>query len=135
MARRPVVVSRELAEGAAKFSAWRRRRRRGTRIPDSLWSLAVSLAKRHGVSATAIGLGVDYYSLRDRVGSGVSVSSSERAGAPTPSFVELPAPLFGGACDGVLELRHDPGRSLRMQWRGPTAPDLAALSRDFWESR
>jgi hypothetical protein len=53
-------LPKDLSRGHDRFSAWRARRSRGSRIPQSLWTLAVRLARTHGVSRTANVLGVDY---------------------------------------------------------------------------
>jgi hypothetical protein len=52
MARRTGAVREwELQRGSARFSEWRRTRRRGPPIPVELWELrAVGLAQRQGVS-------------------------------------------------------------------------------------
>jgi hypothetical protein len=53
-----------------------------SRIPQPLWTLAVELVRRHGVSRTAIALGLDYYQLKRR--------AAATAAAPSgPTFVEL----------------------------------------------
>jgi hypothetical protein len=42
---------KSLAPGPDRFEAWRQSRKVGAWIPDKLWSLAVTLAELHGVSA------------------------------------------------------------------------------------
>src|SRR5689334_3718920 len=82
------ALPKDLAQGRRCFKAWRERRQGGHRIPKRLWALAVRLVSRHGISRTASALGLDYYSLKERV---------EAAGQQPPSrcsaFVELPAPV------------------------------------------
>ena len=56
----------DLVRGRTRFQAWRTRRKVGTRIPRTLWALAVRLAKTHGVCRAATALGLDYYSLKKR---------------------------------------------------------------------
>lgn len=137
MGRRSGERSGELAAGLAKFEAWRRTRVRGARIPRRLWELAESLAKRHGVSATAQALKVGYYSLQDRLATNPMTSAnSSGAEAGSAAFVQLPVSSLGSSsCDCLIELEHEAGRRLRIQWRGSAVPDLAALSREFWENR
>lgn len=139
--RTKVAWAAELAEGAARFANWRRRREAGTRIPAALWELAVELARRHGVSRTSQALRVGYYSLQERVAASVSTSVVPTAGAamvtPTksPAFVELTPAPFAAACECAIEFEKPCGAKLRVQVRGPQLPDLAALGRAFWESR
>ncbi len=49
-----------LLSGAIAFREWRGIRRRGARIPETLWGMAVSLAEDHGVSKTSQALRLDY---------------------------------------------------------------------------
>ena len=56
-----------LARGRDRFEAWRRSRNVGARIPEKLWSLAVTLADAHGVSRTASALKLDYNALKERI--------------------------------------------------------------------
>ena len=57
----------DLVQGQSRFEAWRGLRKVGSRIPQSLWKLAVRLANAHGVSRTALALRIDYYGLKKRV--------------------------------------------------------------------
>ena len=80
-------VPAELTRAAARWAQWRRTRRLGARIPESLWKLALELAARHGVSRTAIALRVDYYALKKRLD---AQTPPRRVGsAAAPAFVEL----------------------------------------------
>ena len=74
-------VPATLARLERRFSAWRRSRAVGQRIPDPLWTAAVQVAAEHGVNQTASVLSLDYYSLKKRV-------DGRRASSAT--FVELP---------------------------------------------
>lgn len=47
----------DLERARSRFRAWRSCRKIGTRIPRTLWALAVRLAKAHGVCRTAAALG------------------------------------------------------------------------------
>lgn len=127
MGRWPDSVPAELRRAAAKFAAWRRTRRDGTRIPQSLWEMAVQLARVHGVAATARALKLDYYSLKKRLG------ASHVATPPRPAFIELasglPAPR-----ECIIEFEDVSGARLRVHLKGHEAPDLAALSHRFWDA-
>ena len=70
-------LPKDLAKGRRRFQAWRERRQGGRRIPQPLWALAVRLVSRHGISRTASALGLDYYSLKERV--------ETAANEPTPN--------------------------------------------------
>lgn len=117
-----------LARGRSRFAAWRRQRSVGARIPRALWALAVRLAERHGVSATANALGLDYYSLKKQV-----AAAAGQGPANGPAFVELPAPMvLGKQCHFELDNGH--GVRMRGQLVGCETADVAALVRSFWKA-
>jgi hypothetical protein len=116
-----------LAHVREQFKAWRRSRKVGARIPDQLWSLAVTLAETHGLSRTASSLKLDYYSLKNRV-AGRNCDSSTVA----PAFVELSPPsLAPSTIECVLEMEDGLGARIRVHLRGCEIPDLADLCRSF----
>jgi hypothetical protein len=49
------------------------------------------------------------------------------------TFLELVPPRAVGLSECLIELE-GPRGTMRIQWKGDTAPDLAALSRILWES-
>jgi hypothetical protein len=99
----------------------------GSRIPDQLWSLAVTLAEAHGLNRTASVLKLDYYTLKNRV-TGRSCDSSSVA----PAFIELsPPPLAPSTTECVIELEDGLGARMRVHLRGGEIPDLAELCRSF----
>jgi hypothetical protein len=104
---------------------WRGRRKSGSRIPQTLWTIAVRLAKTHGVSRTATVLGLDFYGLKTRVDAATS-----RTQAGPPSFIELTPPVrFAKQCH--FELDNGSGAIIRGQLLGYDAADLEALARGF----
>lgn len=126
-------VPAELARAAARWAQWRRTRVLGTCIPACLWESALELAARHGVSRTASALRVDYYALKKRFD---AQTPPRRVGsAAAPAFVELPPPSLATAGVCVIEFEKASGAKLRIELRGSPLPDLAALSRSFWETR
>src|SRR6476660_6569077 len=84
------LLPSELVRGRARFQAWRQRRALGERIPQTLWALAVRLARTHGVSRTATALGLDYYSLKKRA----AASAAAPPQSSGPTFVEFTAPAL-----------------------------------------
>src|SRR3954452_3788936 len=116
----------DLLQARSRFQAWRGRRKGGERIPQPLWTVAVRLAKAHGVSRTAAVLGLDYYSLQKRAEAAAGEPQSSR-----PAFIELPSPvLVGKECR--LELDNGAGATMRVHLVGYDAADVEALSRSFW---
>jgi hypothetical protein len=124
-----------------RFEQWRRTRKVRTRIPEPLWAAAVKLAEQYGVHRTAKALRVDYYALKERVEQNAISAGAQQAAAATASkavaqaeFLELPTAAWPGSGECTLELEDAGGAKLRVHLKGFAAPDLAALSRSFWQS-
>jgi hypothetical protein len=117
-------------QGQSRFQTWRRQRKAGSRIPQTLWALAVRLANAHGVSPTAAALGLAYYSLKERV----EAAAGTQPPSSGPAFVELPAPLMvGKQCR--FELDNGAGATMRVQLVGYDAADVEASARGFWSAQ
>ena len=116
----------DLVRGRARFQAWRTRRKVGTRIPRTLWAVAVRLAKTHGVCRAATTLGLDYYSLKKRT---ESPATPPQSGGP--AFVEFTAPaMVAKQCQ--FEFDNGYGATMRLQLVGYEVADIEALARGFW---
>src|SRR5262249_25111485 len=117
----------DLARGQRRFQAWREQRKPGDSIPQSLWAIAVRLAKAHGVSRTAAALHLDYYRLKNRA----AAAAANEPQPSGPAFVELTPPaLVAKRCR--LEFDNGAGATMRVQLIGYAAADIEALSRSFW---
>ena len=125
-------VPADLSLAAERLAGWRRGRKRGDRIPAALWGAAVELAGRHGVNRTAKTLRLDYYHLKKRVKEKTSPLAGPRQSGVDCRFEELPASAFASPLECVIQFENSGGARLRIEWRGSTAPDVAALGRDFW---
>ena len=113
----------ELAEAAA-LTRWCDTRSLGGRIPEALWSRAVELAGRHGVAKV---LRLDYLRLKRRL------AAHAEATAPPPSaFFDMILAPAGSGC--VLALTDTRGRSLRIEWIGLVAGEVAAVACRLWEA-
>jgi hypothetical protein len=116
----------DLERARSRFQAWRTRRKAGTRIPRTLWAVAVRLAKTHGLCRAATALGLDYYSLKKRTESPAIPRHSDG-----PAFVEFTAPtMVGKQCQ--VELSNGSGATMRVKLVGYDAADIEALARGFW---
>jgi hypothetical protein len=122
------ALAADLERARSRFQAWRGRRKRGTRIPRTLWTVAVRLTKTHGVNRTARALGLDYYSLKKRTESPATPPQSDG-----PAFVELTAPAMA-AKQCQVELDNGAGVTMRVQLIGYDAADIEALARGFWNA-
>ena len=111
----------------SRFEEWRQNRQGKSAIPDELWSAAAELARKDGINRTAAELHLDGGKLKRLMG---AKTTSRK---PTPTFVELLTPhaISVPECTIELEGRHG---TVRIQLKGASASDLAALSRAFWEA-
>lgn len=124
-----------------RFERWRRSRKVLSRIPEPLWAAAVKVAGAAGVSHTAKTLGVNHQALKKRIAEAAATSdgtgrtAAHQRFAAVPAFLELAPPARTGVCQCTLELEDASGAKMRVHLQSVEAPDLAALSRSFWELR
>ncbi len=130
MAKRASGVDKGLERARSEFEAWRAKRPRGARIPERLWTLAVELARDHGVSATALALGLDYYSLHSRLETCTLASPQD----PTMrgSFLEIPFPVPSPGLACVLEFEDGRGARLHLELERLAPGELEALVLAVW---
>jgi hypothetical protein len=114
-----------------RLEDWRRTRKPPSRIPDRFWAAAVTMAKTYGVNRTARTLRLDYYSLKERVDGGAAAAPVTKP-VPVP-FIELANLPTAGPCLCRLALENADGMKMRVQLRSAAMPDLAAISRSFWD--
>jgi len=112
-----------------RFEHWRSGHKARLPIPTTLWRAATDAAREFGVFQTAKTLRLDYSKLKRMVADAVP----SRAPLPAAQFVEL-TPAEGIAiAECMIELEGRGGK-MRIHWKGARQPDLAGLSRIFWES-
>lgn len=129
-ARSIAVGPGEISRVSRQFKEWRRSRRSGTRIPESLWRAAVALAQRHGVSKASLALRLDYYSLKKRL-EAAPRPRPQAAGTGAP-FVEIPLRAVAGSPACVLEVEDGRGARLRLELQGVGSGELAGLVGSVW---
>jgi hypothetical protein len=131
MTRRKAAATADIEALRLRFERWRQTRKSKTNIPDGLWSAAVELARQYGINRTAAPLRLDGGKLKRLL---LAAGRRSRRLAP-PRFVELPAPTRVPAgwsvAEYTLELEGH-NRKLRIQCKGASATELAALSRALW---
>jgi len=122
-----------------RFERWRGTHKARTRIPDRLWAAAVRAAGTCGLHRTSKALRLDYYSLKERVEQQATAAPDPAERAMAATFLELAPPAEHGAaavpvgcCECTLELEDADGAKMRVHLKGAATPDLAALSRSFW---
>lgn len=115
-----------------RFERWRRADNVRSRIPDSLWAAAVKMARSYGICRTARALRVNYYALKKRVEQASAAAPDLADRRAVATFVELASPASAGCCECTWELEDAGGAKMRVHLKGFAAPDLATLSRSFW---
>jgi hypothetical protein len=91
----------------------------------------VELGRQHGVSKTALRLGLDYYGLKKRVTA--ARKKPTRGDGRGAGFVQMPALGLVPAPECVIELAHPRGVHLRIQLHGPARAELLEpLVRALW---
>ena len=119
-----------LLEASQRFEEWRNSHSGRRPIPATLWRVAAELAREYGVFRTAKVLRLDYGKLKRQM---TPAQPKARPVSTTPpAFVELIAPESTATLECTIEVEGPRGR-MRIEWKGTTAPDLAGLSRAFWE--
>ena len=120
------AVPEAIERARAELELWRGQRRRGERIPESVWRSAVGAASRHGVHQVSRALGLDYLRLKRRVeeatrrGSGAEVGFVELGGGPVASDV---------GC--VVELEKGNGTRMRICVRDAARVDWCRMKEAF----
>lgn len=144
MARESPDISNSMRKVYRRFERWRSAHTGRLPIPKGLWAAAVELARQHGVFPTAKALRLEYGKLkqlveaagpvaRSRVAKASTAASRRSRSAAPPTFAELLTSPAAGLAECLIELEGRHGK-MRIQWKGTTAPDLAGLSRAFWET-
>jgi hypothetical protein len=122
-------------EGVRKrFEKWRRTRKVRSPIPETLWASAVKMAGMYGLHRTAKALRVNYYTLKKRVQREAAITTDASEGDEAATFIELTPSVASGSCECTLEWEDSGGAKMRVHLKGAATPDLAALSRSFWQS-
>ena len=97
MPEKKAPIGEELLDLRARLAEWRKSHPRRSPLPEEMWTVAVELARRHGLYRTARALPIDYVNLRKRLNTTV---------AARPEFVEvLVAPPQSGACVEILRVQ------------------------------
>jgi len=101
-----------------------------TKLPESLWEVAVELARQHGIYAVAHPLRLDYTRLKQRLGG----NPSQRRKPEQPAFVELIGSNAATLPECVIEFESARGGKMRVQWKAAALPDWASLLRAWHET-
>lgn len=126
------AIAPNLEQVKQRFEAWRRQRKKRTRIPQDLWQAAVTLSEKHSLCHLSKALRVNHTALKKQV---VKFNTPEQAASDMPctTFFEFPAPT--SLLESNIEMIKSDGSVMRMHVSGATCSDLVQLSKAFWETR
>jgi hypothetical protein len=125
-AKEPLEIPDGMGRVCRRFERWRNGRKARLPIPEALWSAAAEAAREHGVFRTSKALHLEYGKLKRMVEAGPAASTTDKGAGNSPQAA--------GLAEWLIELEGPRGR-MRIQSKGDTAPDLAALSGVLlWES-
>lgn len=119
----------ELEAVRQQFEKWRSQRKRGTRIPQSLWQNAVGLSDRHTAGEIARVLGLHYGRLKQRISA--LDGETPRPTAEGMEFVSIGA-LPSGHTE-MVELEDRSGKRLKVHLRGAGPGRVIEVAKALWE--
>jgi len=116
-----------------RLERWRQTHPARTRIPQPLWAAAVKMAEAYGIHRAARALRLDYYSVKKRLEEKRTASSRIPEEPATATFLESAPSPRNNMCKCTVEFEDTGGAKMRVQLDSMEIPDLAALSRSFWQ--
>jgi hypothetical protein len=129
-AKKTPVVPIGMEPARRRLERWRKTRTSGVPMPESLWAVAVKLARRHGIYPTARTLGLEYNKLKRLV---QSAGGPAPSGASAPGFVELIAPRPADVAGCRIELEGPHGGRVKIELAAPVSASLVVeLCRAAW---
>lgn len=122
----------DIEQVRGRLQEWRGRRKRGTRIPEDLWMAAVKLAMKYPPARIAHALGVDYSGLKQRLR--VAKRHEPKEPESQAGFVELVSFAPSSHCQCTMEIEDRRGAKLKLELKGVSAGEVAAVSRALWRA-
>jgi hypothetical protein len=129
MGRQAPSLPSDLKAAIKRFEEWRATRTVRSRVPESLWSLAVSVAKTHGIWRVAKALRVNYEGLKRRVTAKKFPTPKEESFSP---FVELDLSRSFHPKECIIELEERDGPKMTIHLKGTDSIDVIGLSKSFF---
>jgi hypothetical protein len=126
------TIAPSLEQVQQRFESWRQRRKKRTRIPQSLWRAAVALSEEYSICHLSKTLRVNYTALKSKV---ENANATEEGPSDTflAPFIELPAPVVP-LRESTIEMIKCDGSIMRMHIKGSADADLLELGKAFWQT-
>lgn len=125
----PTSLPSDLKAIRQRFEKWRTTRSGRSRVPESLWSLAVPAAKTHGIYRVSQVLRINYQGLKRRVTAVKPPSLQKESISP---FVELDLSRSFPPTESLIELNERGGAKMTIRLRGSSSVDVIGLTRAFF---
>ena len=131
-----LMAGEDVEQLRLRFAEHRQTHAVRTRLPRELWAEAAKLARRDGITATALALAVDLSSMKRWTERLEPRHKSRKSGKPAalPAFVELLAAETAPATSCQVEVESPRGAKLRLEFKSITAQQLAELVGAFARS-
>jgi hypothetical protein len=129
MSRESTPLPEPIAHLQLQLEQIRRTQPRRSRLPESVWSAAIELARQHGIYRVAHALRLDYVGLKKRLNG----MPSRRPNASRTAFVELATPP-ATMPECVIEFESASGGKMRIHWKAAVPPDWTSLLRAWRET-
>lgn len=126
------TVSADIEQVRGRLQEWRRSRKHGSRIPEALWIAAVKLAKKYPPARIAHTFGLDYDGLKRRLKTAKQHGTSEPQSQP--GFIELFPFAPSSHCECTIEMEDWRGAKMKLELKGASAADVAAVGRALWSA-
>ena len=114
---------------ADHFEQWRRNKKKGERIPQTLWDEAIELVETHGVSRVTRTLRLSATDLNQR--RGIVATGGRRDAAAETAFVEIERAQMPQPDSGAVWMELERPDGMRLRIRPPQGVDLLALVERF----
>lgn len=114
-----------LTQLAHQLNEWRRTHKAPSKIPDEVWTGAVTLAGRLGISRVSQALQLNHSALKKRVGSSTPAIHAE------PTFVEWLPGFSGHITECSVELHSMRGAKVKVEMKGVPGSALATVLREL----
>src|SRR5688572_11938657 len=124
MKRKSTPIPEPIAQLQRQLEQIRSTKPRRSRLPESLWSAAVELARQYGIPV-AHTLRLDYMGLKKRLNGQPSANKT--------AFVEL-VTQSATIPECIIEFESASGGKMRIHWKAAAPPDWASLLRAWREA-
>ncbi len=126
----PQGIEQDLENVRELFEQWRKRRKRGARIPDELWQAAISLFPRYNVNRISRALRLSHADVRDRI------ETKRTGGGNDYRFWQLRfSELQGHIGECRLRAEDRTGRKVELELKSVGTGHLVQLLEGQWGER